>query len=278
MIRKIAIVSTLILLLFAGGALAVKVTVDDVIKLHKEGLSAEVIKSFIETSGQVFELTAEDLVKLKKAGVPDEVIKVMIETRKKTDPPEQSAPSNGEETATTPARPTITERILGVRKVGDKRVVLEPKNVSYRKKFNSVFYLCTYRKKLLRPIRLARVGRYDPLRNTAYRAGTLFLTDKEILMYDTDGDLRFRLSYRKITRIKIINRYPDEVEARYHPLDRYQLRIEYNHDGRPHFFTAYALPKPEKPGKFYGSVIDIANAVYEIGRLKNSRLGKPVLN
>jgi hypothetical protein len=274
MIRKTGIVF-LFVIFFIATALAVTVTVDDVIKLHQEGLSIDVIKSFIETSGQTFDLGPEDLLKLNKAGVPEDIIKVMLETKKKaaqenaTPPPPQI-----NVVPVTPSQPSLAGRILGIRPGEVSRVIVEP-NITHQKKFTSVFYLCVYQKKLISSQRVARIGRYDPLRNTADRAGTIFLTDTALLVYDENGVKRYELPYKEIMRVKITNRYPDDVEARFHPLDRYQLRIEFDHEGKPYFMTLFTLPAPENPDPNYGNVTDIVHAVVEAGRAVNPRLAEP---
>jgi len=272
MIKKAALVSMLFVL-FAATAMSVTVTVDDIIKLHKEGLSVDTIKSFIETSGQVFELTANDLIKLKKAGVPDEVIKVMLATKKKASASDQSGAATTVGTNASP--PTLVDRISGTKK---KQVVIVVPKIPHLKMFSSIFYLSVHQKKRV-PFppskKLAEVGSRNPLNHAAERAGTLFLTEDALLMCDADGKVKFKLPYKEISRIKIKNRYPSDIEGRRHPLDRYELKIEFVRGGKKHLAIAFALPKPEKPPASYGSVIDIANALHKAARAKNPRLQKP---
>jgi len=63
-------------------------TVDDVIRLSKAGLSDEVIIQQIKKKGQRFDLSTDQLVQLKSASVSERVIQVMI------DPTKDPAPSS----------------------------------------------------------------------------------------------------------------------------------------------------------------------------------------
>jgi hypothetical protein len=67
-------------------------TVDDVIRLSKAGLSDEVIIQQIKKKGQRFDLSTDQLVQLKSASVSERVIQVMI------DPTNDPAPSPIENT------------------------------------------------------------------------------------------------------------------------------------------------------------------------------------
>lgn len=51
---------------------------ETIIKLHKIGLSKEVLKSKIQSSSCNFNMSTENLIILKKAGIPDEVIETML--------------------------------------------------------------------------------------------------------------------------------------------------------------------------------------------------------
>jgi uncharacterized membrane protein YgcG len=55
-------------------------TMDDVIRLSREGVSASVIVAEIETSRSVFDLSTEDILILTDEGVPQSVIEAMIRT------------------------------------------------------------------------------------------------------------------------------------------------------------------------------------------------------
>ena len=65
-------------------------TVDDVIRLSKAGLSDDVIIQQIKKKGQRFDLSADQLIQLKSASVSERVIQVMI------DPTRNPSPSPGE--------------------------------------------------------------------------------------------------------------------------------------------------------------------------------------
>lgn len=281
MTRKLIFILMTVFLMIASAA-AVEVTVDDIIKLHKEGLSADVIKSFIKSSETTFELTAEDVLKLKKAEVPEEVIKYMLDTKtaekEKEIQEHQAAQPQPQAIVPPPYEPSLKEKIFGS---GDDRYqrrwinVVEPTGIKYEKKYTSVFHLGVYKKRLLLPDKIVKVGHYDPLKNKAYRGGTLYLTDKSLLMYDVYGQKQLELPYKQIDKIKIIDRYPDEVEARHHPLDRFELRVEFEKDGKEHFFIAYTLPKPEEPAPHYGNVKDIAESLYDLARKQNPGIPEP---
>ena len=74
-------------------------TVDDVIRLSKAGLSDDVIIQQIRKQGQRFNLSTDQLVQLKSASVSERVIQVMI------DPTKDTSPSFVEKKAGSPAPP-----------------------------------------------------------------------------------------------------------------------------------------------------------------------------
>ena len=67
-------------------------TVDDVIRLSRAGLSDDVIIQQIKKKGQRFDLSTDQLVQLKSASVSERVIQVMI------DPAKDTAPSPAQKT------------------------------------------------------------------------------------------------------------------------------------------------------------------------------------
>ena len=71
-------------------------TVVDVIKLSKAGLSDDLIIQQIKKKGQRFDLSTDQLVQLKSASVSERVIQVMI------DPTRDAAPSPAEEVGLLP--------------------------------------------------------------------------------------------------------------------------------------------------------------------------------
>ncbi len=277
MTRK-SIFVLMIVFALAATASAVEVKVDDIIKLHKEGLSADVIKTFIKSSETEFDLTAEDLLKLKKAEVPEEVIKSMLETKTAKQEKEAQKKKAAQPQPPPPPPPgerSLTEKIFGGDRPQGRINVVEPTGIEYEKKYTSVFYVGVYKKRLLTPDKIVKVGQYDPLKNKAYRGGTLYLTDKSLIMYDIYGQKKYELPYSQIKKIKIINRYPDDVEARYHQLDRFELRVEFKKEGKEHFLIAYTLPKPERPAPYHGSVKQIAESLHNLAQKQNPKLPEP---
>src|ERR1035437_5037102 len=61
-------------------------SVDDVIKLSKAGLSDDLIIQQIRKKGQRFDLSTDQLVRLKSASVSERVIQVMIDPTKDPSP------------------------------------------------------------------------------------------------------------------------------------------------------------------------------------------------
>lgn len=66
-------------LAFAGAAHAQ--SVDDVIKLTKEGIGEDVIVTMVQKAEKGFDLKAEDVISLKKAGVSEKVIAAMLKNK-----------------------------------------------------------------------------------------------------------------------------------------------------------------------------------------------------
>lgn len=251
MVKKV-LVGVMLVLFSLGTALSVNVTVDDVIKLHQEGISPEVIKTFIKSSGQKFQLSAEDILKMKKAGVPEDIIQLMLQ---------QSGGTEGVTTPSQPAKRTESGEI-------------EPP-FSYRARFHSVFNFVVYKRKKLIDEKVLEVGKRDYLKNTAERGGTLFLTDQELVMFDMEGVEQFRIGYKEMTGIKIETRFRGD-EAKFHPLDTFELNIFFKKDGEDYVIKVYTLPKPRKPRPEDGDVFDIAKAIEDNGKSVNPRLKAPI--
>lgn len=57
--------------------------VGDVLKLVHGNVSEDIIVTYIQNSGTVYNLTPQDLVSLREAGVPDRVVNAMLEQRKR---------------------------------------------------------------------------------------------------------------------------------------------------------------------------------------------------
>lgn len=82
-------------LLFSSPA-ALALTVEEVIDLHKAGLSEETIRAQIEATGATYSLSAEQIKLLKAAGVPEGLIQAMIRTRKAVASARRPAPATDE--------------------------------------------------------------------------------------------------------------------------------------------------------------------------------------
>ena len=80
---------------------ASRLSVADVIKLSKAGLSDDLIAQEIRKNGQAFDLSPDQLIQLKSASVSDRVIQTMLDPSKADPPPPSPPPS-----ATIPARAT----------------------------------------------------------------------------------------------------------------------------------------------------------------------------
>lgn len=72
---------------------------DDLIKLARSGVDAEVLLAYVETSSQPFDLTADDIIVLKDLGVPASVINAALHRGQALD----SAASTGTAPAASPA-------------------------------------------------------------------------------------------------------------------------------------------------------------------------------
>lgn len=70
-------------------------SLEDVIKLTKAGLSEEIIVAKVKKAGRAFDLTADEILELKRAGVTDAVIKVLVDPAQPYAPPvPPSTPAN----------------------------------------------------------------------------------------------------------------------------------------------------------------------------------------
>jgi len=52
--------------------------IDDVVMLHKESISKEIIKNYISTKSLRVKLTVKDIITLKKENVDDEIVNILI--------------------------------------------------------------------------------------------------------------------------------------------------------------------------------------------------------
>jgi hypothetical protein len=67
-------------------------SVEDIVKLSKEGISEDVLVAKIKKNGKAFDLSADELVELKKLGVTDSVIKVLLDPSQPYVPPPRPEP------------------------------------------------------------------------------------------------------------------------------------------------------------------------------------------
>ena len=62
-------------------------SLDDVVKLTKAGLSEDIIVAKIKKAGRAFDLTTDEILELKRSGVTDAVIKVLVDPTQPYTPP-----------------------------------------------------------------------------------------------------------------------------------------------------------------------------------------------
>jgi len=63
------------------------ITLEEVIKLTKAGVSEEIIVTRIRKSGRAFDLSTEEILELKKSGVTDAVVKILMDPSQPYTPP-----------------------------------------------------------------------------------------------------------------------------------------------------------------------------------------------
>jgi hypothetical protein len=69
------------------GPSSAPLSVEDVVKLSKEGMSEDVIIAKVRKNGKPFDLSSDELVELKKSGVADNVIKFLLDPTQPYVPP-----------------------------------------------------------------------------------------------------------------------------------------------------------------------------------------------
>lgn len=87
-------------------------TIDDVIKLSKAGLSEDTIIQKVRSNGQAFDLSTDQLIQLKDAGVSDKVVQAML------DPNPAPAPAAATAAAAKPASDLPDEMGIYMRRQG----------------------------------------------------------------------------------------------------------------------------------------------------------------
>jgi hypothetical protein len=93
-------VFTLVLLMAAGLSRSAAqpatgvapLSVDDIVKLTKEGISEDVLAAKIKKNGRAFDLSPDELVELKRLGVTDNVIKLLLDPTQPYVPPPPPPP------------------------------------------------------------------------------------------------------------------------------------------------------------------------------------------
>jgi len=91
-----------------GRARASALTVEDVIKLAKAGLSEDIIVQQIERKGQAFDLSSDQIIELKAAHVSDRVVEVMLDPEK-ADAPASAPPTPFARAEAPPPTPSAPE-------------------------------------------------------------------------------------------------------------------------------------------------------------------------
>ena len=62
----------------AGDTQPYSLGVDDILKMARAGVSADVIKAYVENSPIAYSLKAADIIALKEQGVPDDITKALV--------------------------------------------------------------------------------------------------------------------------------------------------------------------------------------------------------
>ncbi|MCC7155795.1 MAG: hypothetical protein IT161_14565 [Bryobacterales bacterium] len=77
------------------GSPTASVSLEEVVKLTKAGLSEDIIVAKIKKAGRAFDLTADEILELKRDGVTDAVIKVLVDPTQPYTPPAAPAGAPG---------------------------------------------------------------------------------------------------------------------------------------------------------------------------------------
>lgn len=72
---------------------AAPLSVEDIVKLSKDGISEDVLIAKIKKNGKAFDLSPDELVELKKLGVTDNVIKLLLDPAQPYVPPPPPPPA-----------------------------------------------------------------------------------------------------------------------------------------------------------------------------------------
>jgi hypothetical protein len=80
-------------------------TLEDVVKLHQNGVSEETIITKIKKNGKAFDLSADEVIELKKLGIQDKVIDYLLDPSLPYTPP-APAPVKAPDAPTAPQQPS----------------------------------------------------------------------------------------------------------------------------------------------------------------------------
>jgi len=97
------------LVLAAGGggqapAGRAPLTIDEIVRQIKSGISEEIIVTGIKKSGKAYDLSTEEILELKRSGVSEAVIKVMVDPSQPYSPP-PPPPAKADSPQTAPRKP-----------------------------------------------------------------------------------------------------------------------------------------------------------------------------
>lgn len=87
-------------------------TIDEIVRQTKSGISEEIIVTGIKKSGKAFDLSTEEILELKRSGVSEAVIKIMVDPSQPYAPP-PPPPAKAASPQTAPRKPMnpIAEKI-----------------------------------------------------------------------------------------------------------------------------------------------------------------------
>jgi len=107
-------------------------TVDKVASMAQAGLSEDLILAAVKKENKTFDLTVDDLLKLKKAGVSDAVIRTMMNPKGGTGPPSSAPGGTTSTSSTTAAHGAYPEEIGVYTKKSDAWVEVLPEVVNWK--------------------------------------------------------------------------------------------------------------------------------------------------
>ena len=123
----------LLFFVIALSSFAAALTVDDVIKMLKSGLSDGLVVAQIGRQGAKADLSVDELIKLKQAGVSETVIKAMLGASVTTPAPAAAAPTSAASPASASSAPSGVPTELGVyMKKSEQWVEVLPEVVNWK--------------------------------------------------------------------------------------------------------------------------------------------------